>query len=119
MSKDNKNFLLQCSIINKDCYQKFLEYSNFSHIQKEIKINKEEKSEEIIQNNKTTIKFEQIKNLFENNQIEFQDEALDDIENLAFVSEDFLNKINGLDNKKNQVETRLILNKSKIIKNKW
>ena len=102
LSKKNEKFLLECNIINKDWYEKFLEYFNYNYIKEQIKIHGIENPQEIIEENYNK-NIEKLELFFQKKEL-IEDKPVEDIENLAFVSEEFLNKINGvmLKDKKNQ-----------------
>mgnify|MGYP002624492053 CR=1 FL=1 len=94
-SKKDINLLFKCSIINKEWYKKFLEYSNYNIINEEIKTNKNENIEQILKKNNDKINFNGLETLYYQNQSEIEVKPLDDIENLAFISTKFLENING------------------------
>ena len=87
-------------LINKEWYKKFLEFSNYNFFKEKlekVKINNIEDSKDakdIIKDNINTINFDKLQTLHQNNQKEINAKSLDNIENLAFISEKLLNKIN-------------------------
>jgi ubiquitin C-terminal hydrolase len=70
-----------------------LEYSNYNIIKEQIKTN--EDIETILKKNNDKINFNGIETLFQQNKNEIEVKALDDIENLAFISTKFLENMNG------------------------
>ena len=92
--KGDENFLLDCSIINREWYEKFIKLSNFDFVKQSL-----EKSpnqlDNIVQNaiKDKTINLDELNKLFEQKPKPIDAKALEDIENLAFVDDEFLNKI--------------------------
>ena len=103
LSKKNEKFLLECSLINKDWYEKFLEYSNYNSIKEQFKIHGIDDPQEIIEENYNK-NIQNLESIYQKKEELIEDKPVEDIENLAFVSEEFLNKLNGLNikDKKNQ-----------------
>ena len=122
-SQKDINFFIQCSIINKEWYKKFLVYSNYNLIKEDLKANKNIDIEDILTKNKHKIDFNGIGILFQRNKIEIEIKHLDNIENLAFISKRFLENINEFrkENIKNENYTNNLIingnNKEIIIKN--
>ena len=92
--KGDENFLLDCSIINREWYEKFIKLSNFDFVKQSL-----EKSpnqlDNIVQNaiKDKTINLDELNKLIEQKPKPIDAKALEDIENLAFVDDEFLNKI--------------------------
>ena len=103
LSEVNQSFLLECSVIDKKWYEKFIENSNFNILKEKmdkLKFKNVEDEKEVKETIKNTINFDKLETLYHhNNKEEDSSKALDNIENLAFVSEKFLNQINAFTNK--------------------
>ena len=123
-SEKNKSFLLKCSIINKDWYKQFLDVSQYEFFKKkfeDLKIKNVEEIHKTINNDINKIDFNRLESLKENKDV--TSKPLDNIEDLAFVSETFLNKMNDFmkaNNNKEKDQNKNILENNKkeiMIKN--
>ena len=103
MSSKKDLFLQQCSFIDKNWYNKFLQLSGCNN----IKINKNENIEEKSKKNDDKINFNEIETLLLQNQNEIEVKPLDDIENLAFISTQFLENMNEFRKKYNKNENNM------------
>ena len=89
------NFLITCSIINKEWFDKFIQLSNYEAFKE--KLEKSPRDEDkIIKNALDDQKFEELKNLIQKKPEPITAQALEKIENLAFVDDDFVAKILSL-----------------------
>ena len=112
LSKSDNTFLLKCSVINKKWYENFLELSNYKFFEDKmdkLKFSHIEETKEIQNTIKTdikTINFNELETLYQNNKNDNFSKPLDEIENLAFVSEKFVHQINEFVKDKNTNEKK-------------
>ena len=117
-SQKDKSFLLKCSVINKEWYKKFLENSNFEFFKEKFEKLNFKNVEEIqnnIRNDINKINFNNLQSLQKDADI--TSKPLDNIENLAFVSEEFLIKINEFMKGNNNNDNKEKLQNKNVISN--
>ena len=93
----DENFLISCSIINKDWYEKFLKLSNYDSIKQNLS-QSPDNVDQAINNalNDKDFKIEEIKNFVKNKPQPITAKGLENIENLAFVDDEFAAKVLSL-----------------------
>ena len=117
-SQKDKSFLLKCSVINKEWYKKFLENSNFEFFKgkfEKLKFKNVEEIQNNIRNDINKINFNNLQSLQKDADI--TSKPLDNIENLAFVSEEFLIKINEFMKGNNNNDNKEKLQNKNVISN--
>ena len=127
---ENENFLLSCSIINKQWYDEFLKLSNFDSFKENIAKSPNDAGQ-IFQNsiNDKKIDINELTTFIQKKPENLKPQALDKIENLAFVDDEFAAKIlslgninnsnnNQINNNANQIPIQQQLPKAKIMMNK-
>ena len=93
----DENFLISCSIINKDWYEKFLKLSNYDSIKQNLS-QSPNNVDQAINNalNDKDFKIEEIKNFVKNKPQPITAKGLENIENLAFVDDEFAAQVLSL-----------------------
>jgi len=128
---ENENFLLSCSIINKQWYDEFLKLSNFDSFKENVAKSPNDAGQ-IFQNsiNDKKIDINELTTFLQKKPENLKPQALDKIENLAFVDDEFAAKIlnfgisnnsnnnNQVNNNVNQIPVQQQLPKAKIMMNK-
>ena len=128
---ENENFLLSCSIINKQWYDEFLKLSNFDSFKENVAKSPNDAGQ-IFQNsiNDKKIDINELTTFLQKKPENLKPQALDKIENLAFVDDEFAAKIlnfgisnnsnnnNQINNNVNQIPVQQQLPKAKIMMNK-
>ena len=120
----DENFLIRCSVVNKDWYEKFLKLSNYDSI-KENLLKFNNNVDQAIYNtlNDKDFKIEEIKNFVKNKPQLITDKGLENIENLAFVDDEFAAKVLSLgeNNDNNNIysnvdnQNKNVINKNQIL----
>ena len=121
LENKDSNFLVSCSIINKEWYQKFLEFSNYESLKQKVSQNPKN-ADEIIKKaiNDKTIKMDEINNLIKEKPPQpINAQALENIDNLAFVDDDFAAQILNLGqiNNKDKINSNINNSNNIIINN--
>ena len=99
----DENFLISCSIINKKWFDKFIQLSNYESIKEKLSNNQNITNEEIQKAiDEKKVKFDEINNLIKKKPEPINAQALDNIENLAFVDDEFAAKILSLGENNNE-----------------
>ena len=114
----DQNFLISCSIINKEWYDKFLKLSNYDSIKQNIS-KSQNNVDQAINNalNDKDFKIEEIKNFVKNKPQPITAKGLDNIENLAFVDDEFAAKVLSLSLDENNNTNQNVDNQNKNVIN--
>ena len=120
----DENFLIRCSVVNKDWYEKFLKLSNYDSIKQNLS-QSPNNVDQAINNalNDKDFKIEEIKNFVKNKPQLITDKGLENIENLAFVDDEFAAKVLSLgeNNDNNNIysnvdnQNKNVINKNQIL----
>ena len=121
IENQDSNFLINCSVINKEWYDKFLQFSNYELLKQKISQNPSI-ADEIIKNaiNEKEMNIDEINNLIKEKPLSTINlQALEKIENLTFVDDDFAAKIFSLGekNNKNNINSNINTSNNNIINN--
>ena len=121
LENKDSDFLVSCSMINKEWFKKFLEFSNYESLKQKVSQNPKN-ADEIIKKaiNDKTIKMDEINNLIKEKPPQpINAKALENIDNLAFVDDDFAAQILNLGqiNNKDKINSNINNSNNIIINN--